>query len=56
VKNHGKGTVLPVSSYHAYSYQLDQLQEGDEAADGQADQCQETQDRGQPPVYVGFHS
>lgn len=35
---------------------LDQLQEGDEAADGQADQCQETQDRGQPPVYVGFHS
>ena len=34
-----------------------QLQEGQqEAADGQADQCQETQDRGQLPVYVGFHS
>jgi hypothetical protein len=35
---------------------LGQLQEGQqEAADGQADQCQVTQDRGQPPVYVGFH-
>ena len=37
---------------------LGQLQEGQEVADGQAEQCQGTQDqeRGQPPIYVGLHS